>query len=134
MGLLDPPRLQKGQSEGKDETLLYNAAGEITEGSAANAFVIKDGIAATPPLDNQVLPGITRRMLLDMIGKDGSIEAEERVLTMQEAREADEIWLTSSSKDVAPVVELDGKPVGSGQPGPLWETAQRLFTEKKFDY
>ncbi len=113
---------------------MYNAAGEITEGSAANAFVIKDGVATTPPLDNQVLPGITRRMLLDMIGKDGSIEIEERVVTMQEAREADEIWLTSSSKDVAPVIELDGKPVGSGHPGPLWETAKRLFTEKKFDY
>jgi D-alanine transaminase len=125
---------QKGQSEGKDETLLYNTAGEITEGSAANAFVIKEGVVATPPLDNQVLPGITRRMLLDMISKDGAIDVEERVVTMQEAREADEIWLTSSSKDVAPVVELDGKPVGTGQPGPVWEAAQRLFSERKFDY
>ena len=76
---------------------MYNEAGEITEGSAANAFVIKDGVVATPPLDNQVLPGITRLMLLDMIGKDGSIEVEERIVTMEEAREADEIWLTSSS-------------------------------------
>ncbi len=125
---------QKGQSEGKDETLLYNAAGEITEGSTANAFVIKDGVAATPPLDHQVLPGITRLMLLDMLRNDGSVQVEERVVTMQEAREADEIWLTSSSKDVAPVVELDDKPVGGGQPGPVWETAQRIFRERKFDY
>jgi len=125
---------QKGQAEGKDETLLYNAAGEVTEGSAANAFVIKDGVAATPPLDNQVLPGITRLMLLDMLRKDGSAQIEERVVTMQEARAADEIWLTSSSKDVAPVVELDDEPVGSGHPGPVWKTAQRIFTEKKFDY
>jgi D-alanine transaminase len=73
-------------------------------------------------------------MLLDMLRKDGSVQVEERVVMMQEARDADEIWLTSSSKDVAPVVELDGKPVGSGQPGPLWQTAQRLFAEKKFDY
>jgi D-alanine transaminase len=125
---------QKGQAEGKDETLLYNAAGEITEGSAANAFVVRDGVAATPPLDNQVLPGITRLMLLDMLRKDGSVQVEERVVTMEEAREADEIWLTSSSKDVAPVVELDGEPVGNGQPGPVWETAQRIFSERKFDY
>lgn len=125
---------QKGQSEGKDETLLYNAAGEITEASAANAFVIKAGVATTPPLDNQVLPGITRGMLLDMLRKDGSVQVEERVVMMQEARDADEIWLTSSSKDVAAVVELDGNSVGSGQPGPLWQTARRLFAERKFDY
>lgn len=125
---------QKGQAEGKDETLLYNAAGEITEGSAANVFVVKDGVAATPPLDNQVLPGITRRMLLDMLRKDGRVQVEERVVTLQEARDADEIWLTSSSKDVAPVVDLDGEPVGNGKPGPIWETAQRIFSERRFDY
>ena len=125
---------QKGQAEGKDETLLYNAADEITEGSAANAFIIKDGVATTPPLDNQVLPGITRWMLLDMLRSDGSVKAAERVVTMQEARDADEIWLTSSSKDVAPVIELDGEPVGNGKPGPVWETARRIFSERKFDY
>jgi D-alanine transaminase len=125
---------QNSQAEGNDETLLYNAAGEITEGSAANVFVVKHGVAATPLLDNQVLPGITRRMLLDMLRKDGRVRVEERVVTLQEARDADEIWLTSSSKDVAPVVELDGEAVGNGQPGPVWETAQRLFSERKFDY
>ncbi len=125
---------QKGQAEGRDETLLYNVAGEITEGSTSNAFVIKDGVVATPPLDNQVLPGITRLMLLDMLRKEGSVQIEERAVTMQETKEADEIWLTSSSKDVAPVVELDGNPVGSGDPGPVWETARRVFTERKFDY
>ena len=125
---------QNGQAKGKDEMLLYNAAGEVTEGSAANAFIIKNGVVATPPLDNQVLPGITRLMLLDMLRNNGSVLTEERVVTMQEARAADEIWLTSSSKDVAPVVELDGTPVGSGEPGPVWETAQRIFAEKKFDY
>ena len=125
---------QQGQAEGRDETLLYNGAGEITEGSASNAFIIKDGVVATPPLDNQVLPGVTRRMLLDMLRKDGSAQIEERLVTMQEARAAHEIWMTSSSKDVAPVVELDGKPVGDGRPGPVWETAQRIFAERKFDY
>ncbi|MFQ6006262.1 MAG: aminotransferase class IV [Woeseia sp.] len=125
---------QKGQAEGNDETLLYNAAGEITEGSASNAFIIKDGIVITPPLDDQVLPGITRLMLLDMLRNDGSIQVEERVVTIGEARNADEIWLTSSSKDVAPVVELDGSPVGSGAVGPAWETARRLFGARKFDY
>ena len=125
---------QKGQAEGNDETLLFNAAGELTEGSATNVFVVKDGVITTPPLDHQVLPGVTRLMLLDMLRKDGSVPVEERVVTMEEARQADEIWLTSSTKEVAPVVQLDGKPVGSGEAGPVWAIAHRLFTDKKFDY
>ena len=125
---------QKGQAEGNDETLLFNAAGELTEGSATNVFVVKEGVIATPPLDHQVLPGITRLMLLDMLRKDGSVPVEERVVTMAEARQADEIWLTSSTKAVAPVVQLDGSPVGSGEAGPVWVIAHRLFADKKFDY
>jgi D-alanine transaminase len=125
---------QKGQAEGNDETLLFNAAGELTEGSATNVFVVKDGVITTPPLDHQVLPGVTRLMLLDMLRKDGSVPVEERVVTMEEARQADEIWLTSSTKEVAPVAQLDGKPVGSGEAGPVWAIAHRLFTDKKFDY
>ena len=125
---------QKGQAEGNDETLLFNATGELTEGSATNVFVVIDGVVKTPPLDQQVLPGVTRLMLLDMLRKDGSVLVEERVVTMEEARQADEIWLTSSTKEVAPVVQLDGIPVGSGEAGPLWAIAHRLFTDKKFDY
>ncbi|NOR67593.1 MAG: D-alanine aminotransferase [Woeseiaceae bacterium] len=125
---------QKGQAEGNDETLLFNAADEVTEGSATNVFVVKDGVISTPPLDHQVLPGVTRLMLLDMLRKDGSVPVEERVVTMEEARQADEIWLTSSTREVAPVVRLDGIPVGSGEAGPLWTMAYRLFTDKKFDY
>jgi len=125
---------QKGQAEGNDETLLFNAAGELTEGSATNVFVVKDGVITTPPLDHQVLPGVTRLMLLDMLRKGGSVPVEERVVTMEEARQADEIWLTSSTKAVAPVVQLDGSPVGSGEAGPVWAIAHRLFTDRKFDY
>ncbi len=125
---------QKGRAEGNDETVLFNASGELTEGAASNVFVVKDRNVSTPPLDNQVLPGITRLMLLDMIRKDGTIPVEERVVTLQEARDADEIWFTSSTKEVGSVVELDGNPVGTGKPGPVWEAAQKLFTARKFDY
>jgi len=125
---------QKGQAEGNDETVLFNAAGELTEGSTTNVFVVKDGMVVTPPLDHQVLPGVTRLMLLDMLRKDGSVPIEERIVTMEEARQADEIWLTSSTREVAPVVQIDGRPVGSGEAGPVWAIARRLFTDKKFDY
>lgn len=125
---------QKGQAAGSDETLLFNVAGEITEASMSNVFVVKDGVVMTPPLDHQVLPGVTRLMLLDMLRKDGSVPVEERVVTMEETRHADEIWLTSSTREVAPVAQLDGSPVGSGEAGPVWAIAHRLFTDKKFDY
>ena len=125
---------QKGAAEGNDETILYNDSGELTEGAASNVFVVKNGEVSTPPLDNQVLPGITRLMLLDMLRKGSSIPVQERVVTLQEALVADEIWFTSSTKEVAPVIEIDRKPVGNGKPGPVWETAHKLFTARKFDY
>jgi D-alanine transaminase len=125
---------QQGQSEGNDETLLFNAADKVTEASTSNVFVIKDGVVMTPLLNNQVLPGITRLMLIDMLRKDGSIPIEECVVTMSQVRDADEIWLSSSTKEVVPVIALDGNPIGNGEVGPLWEIAHRLFIERKFDY
>ena len=125
---------QHGFSHGADETLLFNARDELTEASACNAYVIKNGVVATPPLDNQILPGITRLILLDVLRKDGSIKVEERVVTADEVRNADEIWVTSSSKEIAPVTEIDGVAVGDGQVGDVWQAAQRLYSAGKFDY
>lgn len=125
---------QQGYAAGNNEILLYNAQGELTEGSACNAYIVKDGVVITPPLDNQILPGITRLMLLDILQKDGTIKVEERIVTMDEVRNADEIWLTSSSKEIAPVIELDGQPVGDGSIGPVWEKAQALYSAGKYAY
>ena len=101
---------------------------------ACNAYIVKNGVVATPPLDNQILPGITRLVLLDVLRTDGSIPVEERVVTMDEVWDADEVWISSSSKEVVPVVKLDGKPVGDGKPGPVWEKAARLYSASKYDY
>ncbi|MDG1773499.1 MAG: D-amino acid aminotransferase [Oceanicoccus sp.] len=125
---------QHGHSEGSGETILFNERGEMTEGSAVNAYIIKDGKVITSPLDEQILPGITRLILLDVLRKDGSIPVEERVVTMQELRNADEVWITSSSKEVAPVIEVDGKAVGDGKVGGIWEKAQALFSAHKYNY
>ncbi|NIB42739.1 D-amino acid aminotransferase [Pseudomaricurvus alkylphenolicus] len=125
---------QHGYSQGANETLLFNANNELTEASACNAYVVKDGVVATPPLDNQILPGITRYMLLDILRKDGSIKVEERIVTMEEVFAADEVWVTSSSKEIAAVVEVDGKPIGNGQIGDVWEAAQKLYSASKYDY
>ncbi|RLQ21633.1 D-alanine aminotransferase [Seongchinamella sediminis] len=125
---------QHGHSRGHSETILYNQQGEITEAAACNVFVIKNGIVATPLLDHQKLPGITRLMLLEILRRDGSIPVHERVVKLAELEDADEVWITSSSKEIAPVIEIDGRPVGNGEIGDVWLAAQGLYTEHKFDF
>ena len=124
----------QGHSRGDSEILLFNERDELTECGACNAYIVKDGVVATPPLDNQILPGITRQVLLSILRADGSIPIEERIVTRDEVLDADEIWISSSSKEVVPVTELDGKPVGDGKPGPVWEKAAKLYSAGKFDY
>jgi len=125
---------QHGFERGSNETLLFNANNELTEASACNAYIVKDGVIVTPPLDNQILPGITRFMLLDILKKDGSLKVEERIVTMDEVHNADEVWVTSSSKEIAAVVEVDGKPVGNGKVGDVWQAAQALYSAGKHNY
>ncbi|MFT4941218.1 MAG: D-alanine transaminase [Paraglaciecola sp.] len=125
---------QQGHDAGVHETILFNHHDELTEASACNVFIVKNDVVITPPLDNQLLPGITRLMLLDMLRKDGVVEVEERIITKQEVLDADELWLTSSSKEIAPVVELDGKPVGNGKVGDIWQFAQTLYSANKYHY
>lgn len=125
---------QQGVDDGNNEILLYNQNNELTEGSSCNAFIVKDGKVITPIQDNQILPGITRRIIIDSLRADGSIPVEERTVTMDEVRNADEIWISSSSKEITPVTRLDGNPVGNGEVGAVWEAAFRIYTDHKFDY
>ncbi|EAT12402.1 D-amino acid aminotransferase [Bermanella marisrubri] len=125
---------QHGHGQGYNETILFNAENNLTEGSACNAYIVKDGVVITPPLDHQLLPGITRHMLLDILRKHSDIKIEERNVSMEEVMSADEVWLTSSSKEIAPVIEIDGKPVGNGEIGDTWLAAQTLYTQHKHDY
>jgi D-alanine transaminase len=125
---------QFGHAQGNSETLLYNQDKELTEAAACNVYVIKDGVVATPDLDHQKLPGITRLMLLEILRRDGSIKVEERVIHLDELATADEVWISSSSKELAPVTEIDGKPVGDGKVGDVWLAAQTLYSANKFDF
>ncbi|PHS73076.1 MAG: D-alanine aminotransferase [Porticoccus sp.] len=125
---------QQGFQQGADEILLFNERGELTEASACNAYIVKNGEVITPALDSQKLPGVTRHILLELLRKDGSIAVQERPVLMEEVLNADEIWLTSSSKEVVPVIEVDGKCVGSGEVGDVWLAAQRIYTAGKFNY
>jgi D-alanine transaminase len=125
---------QQGYAEGNSETILYNQDGELTEAAACNVYVVKNGIVATPFLDHQKLPGITRLILLEILRRDGSIPVQERAVKLEELEDADEVWISSSSKDIAPVVEIDGKPVADGDVGDVWLAAQTLYSAHKFDF
>ena len=125
---------QQGQDQGNDETLLFNADNQLTEASSCNAYIVKDGVVITPPLDNQLLPGITRHILLDILRRDGGIAVEERIVSMDEVRNADEVWITSSSKEIGAVVEIDGEPVSNGEVGDIWLAAQTLYSAEKYNY
>ena len=125
---------QQGYEKGHGETILFNANNELTEASACNVFIVKNGTVITPPLDNQLLPGITRDIVLDVLRKDGSIPVEERIVTRDEVTSADEVWITSSSKEIAPVIAVDDVPVGNGEVGDVWLAAQALYSASKFDY
>ncbi|MGB1237970.1 MAG: aminotransferase class IV [Pseudomonadales bacterium] len=125
---------QQGHASGNGECLLYNENNELTEGSSVNAFIVKDGVIATPIQDNQILPGITRRIIIDSIVADGSLKIEERTITMDEVHNADEVWISSSSKEIAPIVKIDDKDVGDGKVGEVWEKAFAIYTAAKFDH
>ncbi len=108
---------QQAIDAGCAETILFRD-GFMTEGAASNIFAVKGGVLLAPPKDNLVLPGITYDVVLELAAAHG-LPAEVRPVAEAEARGADELWMTSSTKEVLPIVRLDGRPVGDGRPGPV---------------
>jgi D-alanine transaminase len=92
--------------------------GHVTEGTSSTAYIVKDGTIITRPLSNSILPGIRRRVIKQLC-QDKGVKLEERLFTVEEALEADEAFLSSATTLVMPVVEIDGKQIGGGQPGPV---------------
>lgn len=123
---------QAGVESGVQETILHNSDGIITEASSCNVFMVKDNAIFTPPLDNQLLPGITRQIALEAFKKAGLV-VEEKWFTTEDLFNADEVWLTSSSKEIAPVIEVDGKTIGIGEVGQMWEKAIKAYHNYKFE-
>ncbi|MDF1795058.1 MAG: aminotransferase class IV [Coxiellaceae bacterium] len=93
---------------------------EVIEGSTSAVFIVKDGVIKTRPLSSQLLGGVTRSTAL-LIAKQKKIPAEEVVITEAELRDADEVWVTGSSKEVMPVIQVDDDIIGKGKPGPIWK-------------
>jgi D-alanine transaminase len=114
---------------GATETILLRD-GMLTEASASNVFVVKEGVLAAPPRDNLILLGITYE-LLTRLAAEGHLKLEIRPITEAQLRGADEVWLSSSTKEVLAVTTLDGKPVGSGKPGPAFRRMHAFYQDYK---
>jgi len=116
---------QQAKEEGAVEAILIRE-GMATEGAASNIFIVSKGVLITPPKSHLLLPGITRDLVLEL-ARENNIACEERDISEEELRDASEIWMTSSTKEVVPIVELDGKPVGNGQYGPIWDNMIDIY-------
>jgi len=98
----------------------------LTEGASSNVFVVVDGVIRTPPHSGHILPGITRDTLVEALA--GTADAvQETPITRAEVMTADEIWITSSTRDLVPVETLDGQPVGQGAPGPVYRRVVQRY-------
>ena len=100
--------------------------GWLTEGAASNIFVVKDGVLLAPPSSNLILTGITYDVVLELAAAHGIPHAV-RPISEAEVRAADELWMTSSTKEIMAIVKLDGVAVGSGVPGPLARQMDGLY-------
>jgi len=112
------------------ETILIRDDAFMTEGAASNIFVVKKGKLLAPPKDNLMLPGITYDVILE-IAAANSIPLEVRKIAVAEVFAADELLLSSSTKEVLAITKLDGKPVGTGKPGPMFAKLHTLYQDFK---
>ena len=120
---------QLSAEAGAAETILFRDA-KLTEASASNVFVVKRGVIQSPPKTNLILPGITYDVVVELAQANG-LALEFKDIAQAEVRAADEIWVTSSSREVLAIVELDGKRIGDGRPGPLFRRMYQLYQEFK---
>lgn len=120
---------QQALEAGADEAIMLRD-GEVTEGTASNIFVVRDGIVTTPPKGQLLLPGITRDLVVELCQRH-HIPCQEQRIDEVSLRQADEVWLTSSTREIIPVVELDKQPIANGRPGPIWERMSRHYQAYK---
>lgn len=120
---------QEAVDQQAEEAILVRG-GEVIEGAATNLFLVKAGEILTPPKDERMLSGITRELILELAA-DGHLPFAERTILERELGTADEIWLTSSMREVVPVTRLNGCAIGNARPGPIWHRMNDLFQAYK---
>ena len=120
---------QQAIDQGAAEAILVRD-GKVNEGAASNLFIVKDGVVVTPPKGPDLLPGITRDLILELAATHG-IDHREAVISPEDLKRASEVWLSSSTREILPVTRLDQRPVGNGMPGPVWRRMMDLYQDYK---
>jgi len=118
--------LRTAKAAGGDEALVVNRDGLVVEGPTSNVFVVREGQLLTPPLEVGILAGITRALVIDLAEASG-MAVRQRALTPEQVAAADEVFLTSSIREIVPVVQVDGVQIGDGKPGPATRALHRAF-------
>jgi len=113
---------------GYDEAIMLNYSGKVAEGSAENIFIVKNGMIKTPPLDADILNGITRDSVIQLIRSDG-IKLIEKNITVNELLKADEVFMTGTAAEVKSVTKIDRTSIGKGKPGIITKTLQKSFMD-----
>ena len=121
--------MQEAARRGAFEGLMRNYRGELAECTQSNVFIVKNGAALTPPVDAGLLPGITREFLFE-IGAEAAIPVRETALKDADLFGADEAFLTSSVREVVPIVRVDDRRIGAGIPGPITRTLLQGYRRK----
>jgi D-alanine transaminase len=120
---------QQATEAGCNEAILLRD-GQATEGTASSLFIVADGVLITPPDGHMLLPSITRDVVLQLAAQHG-IATRRAPIPIAQLSSAEEIWLASSTREVYPVTEMDGRPAGGGKPGPHWKRMFDLFQQHK---
>ena len=115
------------KASGFDEAIMLTDDGTVSEGSSCNIFILRNGKLATPAISEDILEGITRNALIDMIQNEFTIPIEERRIDRTELYAADEIFFCGTGVQVSPVVNVDHRPIGTGHPGPFSMQLQKLY-------
>jgi branched-chain amino acid aminotransferase len=115
-------------SSGYDEAIMLNQDGVVSEGSGENIFLVRNGVVYTPPISVGCLNGLTRDAVITLLLEDG-YQIVERILDRSDLYYGDEVFFTGTAAEVTPVREIDDRPVGDGEPGPVTRKAQALFSD-----
>jgi branched-chain amino acid aminotransferase len=121
--------MQAAYRSGAEEALMCNYRGELTECSQANFFMVRGGAALTPTSEAGLLEGVTRAFLFE-IGREIGVEVREDTLYPKDLDTADEMFITSTTRELSPVVKVDDRVVGSGRPGPITRTLLERYRQK----
>jgi branched-chain amino acid aminotransferase len=117
---------EDAQAAGYDDCLLLTEDGHIAEASAANFLMVQDGLVVTPPVTDDILVGITRSAVMEL-ARDRGLQVVERSIDRTEVYQAEEAFLCGTGVQVAPIIEIDGRPIGSGRPGPITSNLQDAY-------